>query len=200
VTQSHIRFKEFDISHIYNKRLKKSIISINEYGDITLKTPYKNQKKILSLFQEKEQWLRDTLKKAKLRKKPKLPDEIELFGEIIPAADTSLVYMLKRLRKKDQKSIEQAYSSFYKNLAKEYLPQRVAYFEQKMQLKCKDIRFRKMRRRWGSCSKDGVITFNTNLLKRDKAFIDEVVVHELAHLVHFNHSKAFHQLVANYTK
>ena len=178
--------------------MRRSIISIDEYGEITLRSPYKNQKKLFMLLEEKEGWLRETLASSAIRKKPNIPQEVELFGEIIPVSKSDLLFYLERLKKQTPKSIERAYDSFYKELAKGYLPQRVAHFEEKMGLQCKGIRYRKMKRRWGSCSSEGIITFNTNLLKRDKHFIDEVVVHELAHLVHFNHSKAFYKLVAAY--
>ena len=196
--RSFIEFKEFTLAHIYNKKLRRSIIAIDEYGQITVKTPYKSQKKLFTLLQEKEEWLRQTLTSPTIRKKPNTPLEVELFGQIVPVAQTDLLLHIKRLKARTPKSIERAYDAFYKELAKEYLPQRVAHFEEKMSLKCQGVRFRKMRRRWGSCSSEGTITFNTNLLKRDKTFIDEVVVHELAHLVHFNHSKAFYELVNRY--
>ena len=171
---------------------------ISEYGEIILKTPYKSQKKVFELLQSKEGWLRKSLQKADLRRKPKIPEEIELFGEIIPTVQTDLHALIERLKEPSMKNIERSYDTFYKELAKEYLPKRVRHFETKMNLQCKEIRYRKMKRRWGSCSSEGIITFNTNLMKREKRFIDEVVVHELAHLVHFNHSKDFHQLVARF--
>jgi predicted metal-dependent hydrolase len=47
------------------------------------------------------------------------------------------------------------------------------------------------RRRWGSCGADGTVRFNWRLVMAEPALIDLVVVHELAHLKHRNHSPAF---------
>ncbi|MFT7859599.1 MAG: M48 family metallopeptidase [Sulfurimonas sp.] len=80
-----------------------------------------------------------------------------------------------------------------------YLESRVVHYSSMMELKYSQLKFRKMRRRWGSCSSEGVITLNKELLKLEKKeLLDYVVVHELAHLQHMNHSKAFHALVERY--
>ncbi len=80
----------------------------------------------------------------------------------------------------------------------EYLQSRVEYFSELMQLSYNKVRFKKMRSRWGSCSSKGNISLNTELLKVPKNCLDYVVVHELAHLKHMNHSKEFHALVDRY--
>lgn len=82
--------------------------------------------------------------------------------------------------------------------AKEYLRSKVEYYSKVMGLKYSELKFRKMKRRWGSCSSNGVITLNTYLYNTPEIQINYVVVHELAHRVHMNHSKAFHALVEKY--
>lgn len=82
--------------------------------------------------------------------------------------------------------------------AKDFLRDRVEYFAQEMQLDFKELKFRKMKSRWGSCHSSGVITLNSELTKLKRELIDYVVVHELSHLVHMNHSKEFHSLVERY--
>ena len=58
-----------------------------------------------------------------------------------------------------------------------------------------DFTQRRMKKRWGSCSKDGRILLNTQLVGAPKTCIDYVIVHELCHVVHHNHSKAFYDLL-----
>ncbi len=59
----------------------------------------------------------------------------------------------------------------------------------------KDIKFKNMSSRWGSCSKDGKISISTRLLLAPNEILEYICVHELAHLVHFNHSEKYWHLV-----
>ena len=84
-----------------------------------------------------------------------------------------------------------------------YKKQAVSYFEQKMPIFAKQIgveytaiQVKKYKSRWGSCYSDGRIQFNWKLLQAPTWVIDYVIVHELCHLKHANHSPAFWNLVA----
>ena len=56
-----------------------------------------------------------------------------------------------------------------------------------------------MKTRWGVCNKrDTSITLNANLMKEKIECLDYVIVHELSHFVHFNHSKEFWNTVEKY--
>lgn len=57
------------------------------------------------------------------------------------------------------------------------------------------LRLRRMRRRWGSCSKSGVLTLNTDLIRASRGCTDYVIFHELCHLMEHNHSPAFYELL-----
>lgn len=57
------------------------------------------------------------------------------------------------------------------------------------------ISHRFMKKRWGSCSMDGKILLNTELIKASKSCIEYVMLHELCHLIHPNHSKKFYELL-----
>lgn len=57
------------------------------------------------------------------------------------------------------------------------------------------LKYRWMQKRWGSCDKNGQIHLNLELIKAPKKCIEYVIVHELCHLVHLNHSSAFYKLL-----
>ena len=82
--------------------------------------------------------------------------------------------------------------------AKEYLPGRVEYFGALMGLHPAAITITGARTRFGSCSSKGRISFSFRLMQYPAEAIDYVVVHELAHLRHMNHSKQFYALIERY--
>lgn len=200
-----IRFNDLEILHLCKPNLKNSYISVKKNGDITLKTPRVSSSYIENLLLKKELWIRKQLKAAE-DNPPKtfnLQDEILLFGEVLSIDCDEAFELRESLSKIDilnTKSVLKCYDKYYKNYAKSYITQRAEHYSKEMSLDYSTVKFRKMRSRWGSCSSKKVITFNTELIKIDKRLIDFVVVHELAHLVHMNHSKNFHDLVSQYTQ
>lgn len=60
------------------------------------------------------------------------------------------------------------------------------------------LKVRKMKAKWGSCSQSGVITLNLWLITQDIKAIDYVILHELCHLKHFDHTPAFYAYVAEF--
>ncbi|HHW69703.1 MAG TPA: M48 family metallopeptidase [Tenericutes bacterium] len=61
------------------------------------------------------------------------------------------------------------------------------------------IKIRKMKTRWGVCNRsNNTITLNSNLIRYSIDKIDYVIIHELCHFTHFNHSKDFWKLVEKY--
>lgn len=57
------------------------------------------------------------------------------------------------------------------------------------------LRLRAMRRRWGSCTRQGLLTLNTHLVKAPVHCIDYVLLHEIAHLRELNHSKHYYAVL-----
>lgn len=83
----------------------------------------------------------------------------------------------------------------YKKAAREYIPTRVAFFQKFTGGSYEKITIRDQKTRWGSCSSNGTLSFNYRLMLAPPRILDYVVVHELCHLKHMNHSPAFWQAV-----
>lgn len=79
--------------------------------------------------------------------------------------------------------------------AKTIIPERVAYFAQRMGVTYNRITIREQKTRWGSCSSRGNLNFNWQLVRTSPELLDYVVVHELAHRREMNHSAAFWAIV-----
>lgn len=159
----------------------------------------------LNLLSEKELWIRKKILEIKNHPPVKinLEDEVLLFGEIysINALEASpLREKLEKIKTTSKQSVLKCYDTFYKKYANDVISLRVQYFSQLMHLSYSDIKFRKMKSRWGSCNSKKVLTFNTELIKIKKELIDYVVVHEIAHIQHMNHSRDFHDLVDKYLR
>ncbi len=85
---------------------------------------------------------------------------------------------------------------WYKQQALEILSDRVAFFAHKLKVSPTTIRVKSLRSRWGSCSSLKAINLNWCLIKVPLDIADYVVVHELCHLIHMDHSQKFWDLVA----
>ncbi len=79
--------------------------------------------------------------------------------------------------------------------AKWFLPHRVAELSQATGLKYNRLTIRSTTTKWGSCSSLRNISLSLYLMALPPHLIDFVIIHELCHTVHFNHSVAFHALV-----
>lgn len=86
--------------------------------------------------------------------------------------------------------------NFYAEAGKNILSVRLQHYSGRMGLVPSSVCYRSQKTRWGSCSANGKISLNWRLIVAPIEVIDYVIVHELCHLVHYNHSKSFWDLVA----
>lgn len=89
-----------------------------------------------------------------------------------------------------------ALEAWYIKRAHEHLPERIEHYQSVLGVRAKGLKIRHYKSRWGSCNRRGELQFNWLLMMAPTAVLDYVVVHELAHLRHFDHSPSFWRLVA----
>lgn len=97
-----------------------------------------------------------------------------------------------------EENIQSVLNQWYGRQARALLPERLEPCMQRVRefgVGVPELRFRRMRARWGSCSSAGRIMLNTELIKANEACIDYVLTHELCHLREMNHSPRFYALM-----
>ncbi len=91
-----------------------------------------------------------------------------------------------------------AEAALLKKQAQLTIPARVDYYAARMGLTPARVKITSAAKRFGSCGPDNGLCFSWRLMRYPEEAIDYVVVHELAHIVHRNHSKAFYSLIERY--
>lgn len=109
--------------------------------------------------------------------------------EIDHAGNTLVIYNT------NLENINTLLHDWYKNQAKEFITLRLKELNTFTTKQIKSIRIKNLRSRWGSCSSMGGLNFSWRLILAPVEIVDYVIIHELSHLNHMNHSQRFWQLV-----
>lgn len=86
-------------------------------------------------------------------------------------------------------------TKLYREIAKVLLKERTDYYSKLCSFKPARITIKEQKSVWGSCSSIGNINYNWKIIMASLAVVDYIVVHELCHLVHHNHSSEYWKLV-----
>ncbi len=95
-------------------------------------------------------------------------------------------------------AVVEAFDNWFYKRAEEIFDERLKYFCGIIGVKYHRFSIKAQKTRWGSCSSKGNLNFNWRLAMAPGWVLDYVVVHELVHLKHMNHSKEFWDAVAVY--
>ena len=162
--------KRRNIKHVYLRVLNPNLIQIKTNIYYTLLDAR-------DLIEKKMTWIENTI--IRLEEKNINDDEFLYLGE----------------RKKIEDFKIKNIDSFYKKEILKYLPDLVQEYSIKMNLIPTSISYRKNKRTWGSCNYKNGLNFNILLMKFPIELMEYVIIHELAHIQHKNHSKKFWDLV-----
>lgn len=178
------------------------------------------QETLSTLIDSQQTWLLEKIREQSAR----LPDQqalntktsLKLFGEgirfqldeqtvveritheFLEGQGLKVFIHAKRVPKDLDTTIRKQLMAFFSGQLENYLDKKLAGFAAKIDVKPTEITIKNYKSRWGSCYSDGRIQFNWRLAMMPEWIVDYIIIHELCHLVHPNHSKDYWQLVATH--
>jgi predicted metal-dependent hydrolase len=206
----------------YQRRVSRSLgrisIKLTPAGEVIVLAPKILPTFILEKFlSTKQNWIVAKLAEIQAKKpeqKNLKANQVALFGKTLPLVTTHELQKPPGLTvtpiavihnhwetgntQKTAQQLQQQLTALYKRTAEKYFVTRTKQMAASMKVTYGKLTLRAQQSRWGSCSSQGNLNFNWQLIHYPPAVIDYVIIHELAHLVHHNHSAAFWQLVAKY--
>ncbi len=153
------------------------------------------------LISQKQSWI--TQKQALFRSRPRPVSKQFIEGEeflflgqtyklcIVDDLSKAVVLGKDLMVAKAVQNVSDHIYLWYQRQALEHISQRVEYYAQLLGLKYRSIKVNCAKTRWGSCGHSGALNFTWRLIMAPPRVVDYVVVHELTHLKHMNHSSRF---------
>jgi len=191
-------------THRVDHRSRSLKITLSPTGEVIVTTPRFIPKFAINAFvQKSREWIEKHQHLQKRRTEQtlgKLKNEILYFGvpyEVHITKHAQHAVHIERAQiivcpvSLTQESFSKALVRWMKAEAQRYIVSRAHEMARKLHLDIRSIVFRDQSSRWGSCSTNKHLNFNWRLIQAPKEVIDYVIMHELAHLVHMNHSERF---------
>lgn len=185
---------------VIRSRRKSFSIKITDDNDIIVRAPLNaSQKDVDRVIEKKSAWMRKVFafndSNALLRCDVSEYRAAYVDGEIVPVIKSTRNFI-------DGKGVhvtcEAGFKAAYVNSLSENFMYRFHKTQAETSLKCTGAAFRSYKSRWGCCDANNAIMFNFKLLMLPHDYQHYVMVHELCHTVHHDHSTHFWKLVALY--
>lgn len=203
-----------EVRYEFKRSYRRSVVAkIRRDGVIEVRAPllYRESNMLVFLNQHKR-WIFnhfDRLQNADNQQKKYISGEIHYYLgkqytlQVVESGKNSVFIegnslIINSKYPENPKYLEVQLNKWYRNQAKivfsNLLPPIIEKFR-KYNVAPAKISIRDMRSRWGSCSRKGNISLNLQLIKLNENCIRQVMVHEMCHLVYFNHQAGFHALM-----
>jgi predicted metal-dependent hydrolase len=199
---------------VRRRGLKRLGLLINRRGQVQLTVPWQHSDEFALQFAiENLDWLRQQLEKFRTRPSHRLPilkvdGQVPFLGQEfrlrwIPFQGRARAEFAERelqifCSEPDAELWKKLIRRQYEAQARWLITERVAHWAGRMQETYGRVSFRAQRTRWGSCTLSGNLSFNWKLMFAPPEVIDYVVIHELAHRAHLDHSAKFWSRVAEF--
>lgn len=171
------------VRYVRNSRARNILIRINQQGEVRVTVPgYVSLKKAEVFFLSKKPWVKSKIEAlvSVLENKIKEGDILNVKGKSVPVK-----------LKNGSESVEEAVWRILHGEARAYLPGRVRMLAKENGFRISGVKIRRMKTRWGSCNAKNNINLNSWLMMLPDHLSDYVILHELVHTRHKNHSTRF---------
>lgn len=188
---------EYDIE-IIRKNNKNTYLRFKNNKIVVTTNYFVSNNKILKLIKDNQEFINNSIDNSIKKEED---NDFKLFGI---SYDIIFINSLKeveiedsKIYVKDKKMLDKYLSNYIYDTYLNRLNYWYNIFEEKLPV-C-NLKIRKMKSRWGVCNiKNKNVTLNLLLSNYDIKYLDYVIVHELCHFIHPNHSKEFWNLVKKY--
>ena len=192
---------------IIRSKRKTLSLSINENADLVVRAPHRaSYDEIQKFISEKSAWIDNKQRLIKAQLEDNLnqhsSNKCLYLGSLYPLKiDNNSIEPISfngqmfTITNVNKERISLSLKSWYKKRFIEVALPRLSYFSDKYKLKVNQVRVKEQKTLWGSCSSKNNINLNYLLIMAPMKVIDYVIVHELVHTIHKNHSAKFWQKV-----
>ena len=196
----------FQIDNLYypveviRKKNKNTYIRVKSGNVISVTTNrWVTDRQIEKLLKENEKVLKKML--IKCQKEEEKKNNFYILGQaydiIVVSGIDKIEISVNKVFTPTKRKLELWYAKEMKKIFEERLFFWYETFEEN--IPTPKLKIRNMKTRWGVCNiKDNSVTLNSKLMEYDITKLDYVIIHELSHFKHFNHSKEFWTLVSKY--
>ena len=184
-------------------RARRIAIRVTHEGVVVTKPRRVPKYEIEEFVSRCESWILKRLDEHDIKVVQTLSDRVPYLGveRVIRQASTSPV----RLAGDEFWAVGDTVEQRMKNVvawmhrrSKPVIRESVSRWSAEMSLPVKRVSIRDQRSRWGSCSIEGSLSFNWRLIMTPQDVLEYIVIHELAHIEHHNHSRQFWALVEHH--
>ena len=189
---------------IYSKR-KTIKIAIDNNGEVIVTAPENiSTEAIDDVIKKRTNWINDKLNEIKNRiTLPK--DSILYLGELRKVKVIIQKYLKKEfvvehnnlfiINVRSQDNVIKVLKNYLIQEFDAIVRAKVKNYEKYFKMKPIDIKVKDVKSKWGSCTYDNKLCFNYRLIMANEEIIDYLIIHEMCHMVHKNHSKDYWNLV-----
>lgn len=199
MSHSYLNLKNRDYP-VYIRRSRRKTLSLNVTtdGSILIKAPlFFPEVDIHNFINRQKEWISQIIDKNRKIKRYSFNNGSEVpflgrgliissgsqFSETLLKGESIIIPYGKR--------VENELESFYRNMAREIIEERVKIYADILGVEYNRISIKAQKTRWGSCSGKGNLNFNWKVILTPFELVNYLVIHEVCHLKEMNHSKEF---------